>query len=290
MAVDSSGNVYVADVRNHRIQKFDSSGTYLNKWGAFGSGDGQFNFPVRGVLDTVGVAVDSSGKVYVVDQENHRIQKFDSSGNFILKWGALGTGDGEFNLPQGVGVAVDSSGNVYVADAVNHRIQKFDTIGTFLTKWGAIGSGDGQFFNPKGVAVDSSGNVYVVDANNVRIQKFSQTSIADIFGGESIVGFAGWKASSWYMNYNVDFWPWIYHDEHGWQFVDSGSTEEVIFVWDFGLGQWIFLNEGTYRWLFLFGDISGWIWTFGDNTPNKRFFQRFDDGSLFSVPAGLPVD
>ncbi len=112
----------------------------------------------------------------------------------------------------------------------------------------------------------------------------------DIFQGQTIGDFPGWKASPWYMNYNVDFWPWIFHDEHDWQFVDSGSTTEVIFVWDLGLGEWLFFNENTYRWVFLFGDNSGWIFTFGDNTPNRRYFQRSDDGSLFSVPVGLPVD
>ncbi len=112
----------------------------------------------------------------------------------------------------------------------------------------------------------------------------------DSFSGEPIDSFPGWRASPWYLNYNVDFWPWIYHDEHGWQFVDSGSIEAVIFVWDFGLGQWLFLNENTYRWMFLFGDNSGWIFTFDDNTPGRRFFQRFDNGSLFSIPAGLTVE
>ena len=83
-----------------------------------------------------GVAVDSSGNVYVADTNNNRIQKFDSSGTFITKWGSSGTGDGQFEYP--TGIAVDSSGNVYVADTDNHRIQKFDSNGTFLTKWGSL--------------------------------------------------------------------------------------------------------------------------------------------------------
>ncbi len=114
----------------------------------------------------------------------------------------------------------------------------------------------------------------------------------DIFGGIDIQGgFPGWKSSPWYMNYNVDFWPWIYHDEHGWQFVFPGSTDSVIFLWDLGLGEWIFFNESSYRWIFVFGgDNAGWVFTFGDNTPDRRFFQRLDNGSLFSVPAGLPVE
>ena len=69
--------------------------------------------------------MDSSGNVYVSDSENDRMQKFDSSGNFLLKWGSQGTGDGQFQSPKGV--AVDSSGNVYVADTNNSRIQKFSS-------------------------------------------------------------------------------------------------------------------------------------------------------------------
>src|SRR5713226_3775049 len=79
--------------------------------------------------------------------------------SFVTKWGSFGSGDGQFNLPDGLGV--DSSGNVYVADAGNSRIQKFTSGGAFITKWGGLGSGDGQFNIPEGVAVDSSGNVYV---------------------------------------------------------------------------------------------------------------------------------
>src|SRR4030042_1741132 len=65
---------------------------FVTKWGSPGSGDGQFNYPA-------GVAVDSSGNVYVADLGNHRIQKFDSSGGFITKWGSSGSGDGQFNYP-----------------------------------------------------------------------------------------------------------------------------------------------------------------------------------------------
>ncbi len=112
----------------------------------------------------------------------------------------------------------------------------------------------------------------------------------DVFGGVDIPDFADWKASPWYLNYNVEFLPWIYHDEHGWQFVDSGATEDVIFVYDLGLEGWIFVNEAAYRFIFLFGGPNeGWIFTFGDNFPGRRFFQR-TDGTLFSVPPDLPVN
>lgn len=116
------------------------------------------------------------------------------------------------------------------------------------------------------------------------------TTTPDVFGGTTIIGFSGWRSSEWYLNYNVDFWPWIFHDEHGWQFVSEDSTENEIFLWDLGLGEWIFLTPDTYRWIYIFGENPGWIFTFDDNMPGQRFFQRFDDVSIFSVPAGLPTN
>ena len=167
IAVDSSGNVFVSDLRgNNRIQKFDSFGNFITKWGSYGTGDGEFEWPED-------IAVDGSGNVFVVDTGNDRIQKFDSFGNFITKWGSCGTGDGEFRVP--VGITVDSSGNVYVSELANDRIQKFDSFGNFITKWDGEGTGDGEFKFPLGIAVDSSGYVYVADTWNRRIQKFDSS-------------------------------------------------------------------------------------------------------------------
>ena len=90
--------------------------TFLTKWGSFGIGDGQFSQPE-------GIAVDSSGNVYVADYNNDRVQKFNSNGNFITKWGSSGISDGQLSYLQHI--AVDSSGNVYVADGGNNRIQVF---------------------------------------------------------------------------------------------------------------------------------------------------------------------
>ena len=90
--------------------------------------------------------------------------------HFVKKWGSEGSGEGQFDVPEGI--AADSSGKVYVADTNNHRIQKFDSNGNFITEWGSKGSGDGEFDGLEGIAADSSGKVYVADTNNHRIQKF----------------------------------------------------------------------------------------------------------------------
>jgi len=203
LAVDASGNVYVADDLNHRVQKFDSSGNFLLTWGwgvddgtaefqtctsgcqagISGGGTGQFNRPF-------GIDPDASGNVYVTEGSNDRVQKFDSSGNFLLMWGwgvddgtaelqtctsgcqagLSGTGNGQLNVP--FELNVDAAGNIFVADDGNRRIQKFDSSGNFLTRWGTQGTGEGQFEFPQGVTTDASGNVYVADSGNDRIQKF----------------------------------------------------------------------------------------------------------------------
>jgi sugar lactone lactonase YvrE len=187
VAVDGSGNVYVADLRNDRIQKFTNTGTFLTRWGSAGTGEGQFIGPVG----PGGVAVRGAGGIFVADTGNNRVQKFDSNGTFLLTfgWGVAdgmaafetctssclagiaGSGSGQFNTGPD-GIAVDGNGNVFAADPSNQRIQKFTSTGTFLMTWGSQGSGNGQFQFPGGVAVDGSGNVFVADSGNARVQKF----------------------------------------------------------------------------------------------------------------------
>ncbi len=189
VAIDGSGNVYVADDLNWRMQRFDSSGNYVGQWGGFGSGPGKFAGPQ-------GVAVDPSGDVYVADSGNNRIQKFDSSDSYLTQWGSLGSANGQFNDP--TGIAVGSSGDVYVADSFNNRIEKFDSSGTFLTAWGTLGTADGQFDSPEGLATDSSGNVYVADKFNNRIEVFdaSGTFLSSWDNGLTLTGPVGVAVSS----------------------------------------------------------------------------------------------
>jgi DNA-binding beta-propeller fold protein YncE len=141
---------------------------FLFKWGTCCTGDGQMQYPS-------GIAVNSSGTVYVADVNNRRIQFFSSSGAFLGKWGTSGSGDGQFN--HFYSVALDSSGQVYVADRNNHRIQVFSSTGDFIRKWGTFGTGNGQFQYPYGVAVDGTGQVYVTDTNNNRVQVFSSSGV-----------------------------------------------------------------------------------------------------------------
>ncbi len=165
IAINSNGDVYVADTENNRIEEFSSTGAYITQWGSAGTGNGQFNGPE-------GVAVSSSGDVYVTDWHNNRIQEFSSSGAYITQWGSAGTGNGQFDFNNSIGIAIDSSGDVYVVDTDNERIQEFSSSGTYITQWGSFGIGDGEFESPQGIAVDSSGDVYVADTLHDSIQEF----------------------------------------------------------------------------------------------------------------------
>ncbi len=166
VAIDSSGNIFVLDRDNSRVQKFNSSSTYISQWGTSGSGDGQFDYARD-------IAIDPVGNVFVVDTGNNRVQKFDNSGNYISQFGSQGSADGQFDTPNGI--AIDSTGNLFVTDDDNYRVQKFDNSGNYISQFGSQGNDDGDFDGLTRLAVDSTDNVYVVDANNYRIQKFDNS-------------------------------------------------------------------------------------------------------------------
>lgn len=167
-AVVSLALLGLATVRDARA----TEPAFITMWGSGGTGPGQFNIPVA-------VAIGPSGDVYVVDENNERIQRFTNDGVYLGQWGGLarGTGDGQFTAP--VGIAVDEAGIVYVADGSNNRIQKFSSDGTFLGKWGTTGTGPGQFMGCHGVAV-KGGVVYTIDDTNNRMQMF--TTNGDFLG------------------------------------------------------------------------------------------------------------
>ena len=209
VAVDSAGNVYIADVSNHRIRKIDSTGTITTI-----AGTGELGFSGDGgpaveaeLYYPYGVAVDSAGNVYIADSGNQRIRKVDSTGTIttIAGTGRSGfSGDGgpavEAELRSPVGVAVDSAGNVYIADVRDRRIRKVDSTGTITTiaGTGEFGfSGDGgpavaaELRSPDGVAVDSAGNVYIADSRTQRIRKIDSTGTITTIAGTGRSGFSG---------------------------------------------------------------------------------------------------
>ncbi len=148
IALDAKGNIYVTNVYpfqgGFNVVKFDSHGKYLATIGSAGSGNGQFN-------DPEGIAVDSSGNIYVADSGNNRVQKFNKNGVYQSQFGSGGSGNGQFQYPVGIGFG--TGGEIYVTDVGNNRVQIFNSKGTYRGQFGSYGQGNGEFYAPYGIAI-----------------------------------------------------------------------------------------------------------------------------------------
>ena len=171
IAVASSGNIFVVDTGNNRIEKFSSKGGYLAKFGEKGSGNGQLSSPT-------GIAL-SGSYVWVVDSANNRVQKFNNSSlKYVSQFGKEGSGNGEFKSPSGI--ALDAAGRLWVTDSANNRVQRFDEEGKYLDQFGEKGSGAGQLQSPLGIASPSAWGLLVVDSANNRVQRWTMVPDAPV--------------------------------------------------------------------------------------------------------------
>jgi len=203
VAVNDRDEIAVTDAYNHRVQVFNSDGTYLRSFGRKGEKPGEFNFPL-------GITFDKNGNIIVVD--NHRVQLFSEQGECLSHFGGRGTLDHQFNYPHGVSLVKD--GNIIVGDKDNRLvkifspsgkflrkigghgtlsrplhcvqydkyfivsdiyddcIKVFDSDGHFLHAFGKKGEGDGDFKTPRWLSLTKTGQLVVCDRNNHRIQIF----------------------------------------------------------------------------------------------------------------------
>jgi DNA-binding beta-propeller fold protein YncE len=220
-----------------------NAGTFLTKWGSFGSLPGQFGsnstYPTP-IVGPFNVAFDPSDPVdgpvlYVTDPVNSRIQKFNAAGTFIREWG---DGDGGMNP---FGITVDpSTHDVYVSDSSHHRVEQFTDIGVLVRKWGEFGEGHGQFDSPEAIAVDPHGRfVYVADGH-ARIQKFtSDGQFVMQFGSR---GIEDGNFSSTPKGLAVDSFGNVYvSDTFNFRIQKFDSNGSVIMKWgngpDSGVGE-----------------------------------------------------
>ena len=218
---------------------------FVNMWGEEGSAMGEFELPY-------GLAFDSSGRVFVADRQNDRIQIFDPDGGFIDSIGQQGTGNGEFDTPSGLaldslgnlyvsdrgndriqvfrpdgsfrfqlgqgmleepsGIAIGDDGRIFAVDHGNHRIQVFDREGNFLLNWGQERNDNGTFNNPHGIAIGPNGRIFITDFSNDRIQVFEPDGTFIFQWGEE-----GSSAGQFESPYGIDITTngTIYVSEYG---------------------------------------------------------------------------
>jgi len=201
--------IYVADGIGNRVEKFDINGNYLSQLGACASGACGTGIGNTAFNTPVGVAVDSQGNLWVVDDGNARISEFSSNGTFIQKWtanaangrgaisvdssgkvwllygygnsGPLDQYNGSGALQKSVspvninGFAIDSSGNIWLSDFTNKQLKQYASDGTTLLQTvGSSGTGNGQFTHPQQITIDSGGNIWVMD-DATRVEEFSSS-------------------------------------------------------------------------------------------------------------------
>ena len=282
VAVDSTGNVFVTDNENNRIQKFTSNGTYITQWGSPGSGDGQFNSPEE-------IALDSLSNIYITDIGNQRVQKFASNGTYITQW-SIGNGQNIYEAE----IAVDSVGNVYVVDSppdYYFRIQKFTSNGTLIATWAS------QYLDPQGpywkgnhaIAVDSLDNVYITDS-------YTSSSAHDVSHNARVLTFtssgvllAQWGSHGWSdgqftnpVGITLDHADNVYVSD-GYRIQKFTSSGTFITKW----GDWG-REDGQFTWAYgLAVDSAGNVFV-ADN-GNQRV-QKFTSTGIYLTQWGRTND
>jgi streptogramin lyase len=175
VAVASDGSIYLAEMKGRRLIKLNAAGVAqwtIGEPNVWADDNEHFANPRD-------VALDGTGRVYVADAWEGRVQIFDSDGTYYATLGT-GQGSGDYEFQDADGVAVDSSGRIYVADRPNHRVQVYNSSRTYIAtlgETGVSGADNAHFNQPHDVAVDSADNIYVVDHGNHRVQVFDSNRV-----------------------------------------------------------------------------------------------------------------
>ena len=254
LAIGPDGSLYVADSRNHRIQRFNADGEVLQVWGNFGdaalpggAAGGLFNEPW-------GLDVAPDGSVYVADTWNHRVQKFSAEGEFITMWGYFGTAEAPDAFWGPRDVAVDENGYVYITDTGNKRVVIFDENGQYINQFGTQGFSLGEFDEPVGLVIDRAGRrLYVADTWNQRVQVFGAAADGTLSLPMMEFSVYGWFGQS------LDNKPYLNVGENGDVFVVDPEGYRVI----------QFSQDGSFK---------------------RAWGQYSLDIDGFNLPAGVAVD
>ncbi len=166
LTLDMSGNVFVADTGNDRVQKWSPNGTFLMAVGAPGWEDGQFNKPS-------GIAAGKGLEIYVADGRNRRIQVFNLNLRLLAVIGGADV-DGAMDLGTLSGIAVSDADEIVVGDIDADQLVQIDTYSRVDRSFGGFGYGAGNLRRPLGIAIEGRKAVYVCDSENDRIAVFDR--------------------------------------------------------------------------------------------------------------------
>ena len=174
VAVDARGHVLVLDSFNARVERFSAGGEFESEFGTFGSAPGQLNPGMNGGLALLGE------ELYVADQDNHRVQRFQLDGEDRpvgepLVFGELGSAPGQLNTPAGLGIDPARDHAVFVADDDNDRVDRFTADGAFETLLGEPGGE--PFANPYDAGADLAGRVFVADNQHHRVVRLDAATL-----------------------------------------------------------------------------------------------------------------
>jgi cysteine-rich repeat protein len=272
VAVDASGNLFIADTLNHRVRRVDAvtggittvAGTGLEGF----SGDSGPATSAQ-LFSPAGVTVDGLGNLFIADRPNHRIRRVDAATGIITTVAGTGesgfSGDGgpatsaQLNFPSGV--AVNGLGNLFIADRINHCIRRVDAATGVITTVAGTGvagfAGDGgpatsaQLRAPHGVAVDGLGNLFIAERPNHRIRRVdAATGVITTVAGTGTAGFAGDGGPATSAQINE---PWgVAVDGSGHLFIADASNHRIrrvdaatgVITTVAGTGAWGFSGDG----------------------------------------------
>jgi sugar lactone lactonase YvrE len=173
IAVGPTGEIFVADTWNHRVQVFTPTASYVGAWQA-------------GLFSPRGIAVDSRGSIFVSDSGHNRVVRLSASGQQELAWGSKGSGHGEFIEP--IGITTDAAGHVYVCDNGNGRLQVFTRAGQFVSSFDVPGWERTGYSEPY-VAVDGSGTVWVTVPTRKEVRAYDERgTLLRTITGTSLAG------------------------------------------------------------------------------------------------------
>ncbi|MAT43713.1 MAG: hypothetical protein CL609_15355 [Anaerolineaceae bacterium] len=202
ISVGPDGSLYVLDTGNSRVVKYNQNGDLVNSWGRQ-TLENQ-NPPLPGTFNEPwGITIDSENNVYVADTWNHRIQKFDSQGNFLIQWGKSGLAEEGLDRLWGPrGIAVSPDGRIFVTDTGNKRVVAYSSEGKALFEFEK--EGESKLDEPVGITLGKDEKVYIADTWNMRVAIFTQD-------GSYVASFPiqGWESMS------IDNKPFLTSDYQG---------------------------------------------------------------------------